>query len=168
MSEKWCQSEIGIVINDKSQSSIAKHLRNDELLHCTFIIQSAGERIFRIGEHLTKLQAKWLIVLCLPFALHFCPQRCWSRQISWITCALRTETVTIRCYFDRLINVSLLSTNQTAVEQFWLTDWYTDAVSDWPTADHVQHFAATAFVCCGSCVQWVIGFFICPMQTTLC
>jgi len=54
MSEKWRQSEISIVINDKSQGSIAKHLRCDELLYYTFIIQSAGERIFKIGEHLAK------------------------------------------------------------------------------------------------------------------
>ena len=46
MSEKWHQSEICIVINDKSQGSIAKHLRSDELLYYTFITQSAGERIF--------------------------------------------------------------------------------------------------------------------------
>jgi len=61
MSEKWRQSEICIVINDKSQGSmpIAKRLRSDELINYTFLIQSAGERIFRIGEHLAKLQAKW-------------------------------------------------------------------------------------------------------------
>ena len=35
--------------------------------------------------------------------LHFCPQRCWSRQISCITCVLRTETVTNRCYVNRQI-----------------------------------------------------------------
>ena len=45
MSEKWCRSETCIVIKE-SQGSIAKHLRNDELLHYTFINQSAGERIF--------------------------------------------------------------------------------------------------------------------------
>jgi len=45
-SEKWCQSEICIVINDKSWGGIAKHLRNDELLYYTFITQLAGERIF--------------------------------------------------------------------------------------------------------------------------
>jgi len=57
MSQKCRQSEIRIVINDKSQGSIAKHLRNNvPLLH---IYQSAGERIFKIGEHLSKLQAKW-------------------------------------------------------------------------------------------------------------
>ena len=57
MSENWQQSEI-IVINDKRQGSVAKHLRCDLLLYYTFIIQSAGERIFKIGEHLAKLQAK--------------------------------------------------------------------------------------------------------------
>jgi len=48
-----------------------KHLRSDELLYYKFIIQSAGERIFKIGAHLVKLQAKWLIVSCAPFGLHF-------------------------------------------------------------------------------------------------
>jgi len=58
--KKWSQSKICIVINDKSQGSIATtHLRNDNLLYCTFIIQSAGKRIFKIGEHLAKLQSKW-------------------------------------------------------------------------------------------------------------
>jgi len=59
MSENWRQSEICIVINDNSQYSIAKHLRNDKLLCYTFITQFVGERIFKIGEHLAKLQAKW-------------------------------------------------------------------------------------------------------------
>jgi len=58
MSEKWRQSEICSVINDKSQGSIATHLRNDEVLYYIFIAQSAGERIFKIDEHLAKLQAK--------------------------------------------------------------------------------------------------------------
>ena len=35
-----------IVINDKSQGSIAKHLSWDGLLHYKFITQFAGERIF--------------------------------------------------------------------------------------------------------------------------
>jgi len=75
--KEWHQSNICIVINDKSRGSIAKHLRCDELLYYTFIIQSAGERIFIIGEHLAKLQAKWLTVHApySPFLL-FCPQRC--------------------------------------------------------------------------------------------
>ena len=56
--EKWHHSEIRIAINDESQCSIANNLRCDELLYYTFIIHSAGERIFKIGEHLAKLQAK--------------------------------------------------------------------------------------------------------------
>jgi len=31
----------------------------DDLLYYTFITQSAGERIYKIGEHLAKLQANW-------------------------------------------------------------------------------------------------------------
>jgi len=80
--EKWHHSELRIAINDESQRSIAKHLRHDELLYYTFIIHSAGERIFKIGEHLAKLQRKSLTVSYTPFALHFCPQRCRSRKIS--------------------------------------------------------------------------------------
>ena len=52
--EKWHHSEIRIAINHESQGSIAKNLRYDELLYYTFIIHSAGERIFKIGEHSAK------------------------------------------------------------------------------------------------------------------
>jgi len=39
MSENWRQSEICIVINDKSQVSTAKHILScDELLHYKFIV----------------------------------------------------------------------------------------------------------------------------------
>ena len=61
--EKWHHSEMRIEINDESQGSIAKNLRCDELIYYTFIIHSAGERIFKIGEHLSKLRAKWLTLL---------------------------------------------------------------------------------------------------------
>jgi len=71
MSEEWSQSEICIVINDKSPGTIAKHLRCGDLLFYTFITQFAGERVFKIGEHLAKLQAKKVIVSCAQFALHF-------------------------------------------------------------------------------------------------
>ena len=82
---KWRHSEIRIAINDESQRSIAKNLRCDELHYYTFIIHSAGERIFKIGEHLAKLSAKSLTISYTPFALHFCPQRYRSRQISYST-----------------------------------------------------------------------------------
>ena len=69
MSENWQQSEICIVINNKSQDSTAKHLSCDgNLLHYKFVSHCAGKRIFKIREHLAKLQAKWLIVsypICL-------------------------------------------------------------------------------------------------------
>jgi len=42
MSEKWRQSEICTVINDKSQGSIAEHLKHDDLLNYPFITQSPG------------------------------------------------------------------------------------------------------------------------------
>jgi len=79
---KWHHSEIRIAINDESQGSIAKNLRYDELLYYKFVIQPAGERIFKIGEHLAKLRAKSLTMSYTPFALHFCHQRRRSRQIS--------------------------------------------------------------------------------------
>jgi len=80
--EKWHHSEIRIAIIDESQGCIAKNFRCDELLYYTFIIHSAGERIFKIREHLAKLRAKSLTVSYTPFALHFCPQTCRSCQIS--------------------------------------------------------------------------------------
>jgi len=69
MSEDWQQSEICIVIYDKSQDSTGKYLSYDKLLHYTFVSHCAGERIFKIREHLAKLQAKWLIVSYAPVAL---------------------------------------------------------------------------------------------------
>jgi len=56
MAVNWRQSETCIVINDKSQGSIAKHLSWDWLLDYKYIIQFAGERIVKIGEYLAKLQ----------------------------------------------------------------------------------------------------------------
>jgi len=80
--EKRYHSEICIAINDESQGSIAKNLRYGELLYYTFIIHSAGEKIFKIGKHLAKLRAESLTVSYTPFTMHFCLQRCISRQIS--------------------------------------------------------------------------------------
>jgi len=62
MQKKLHHSEIRIAINDESQGSIAKNLRCDEVLYYTFIIHSAGEKNFKIGEHLAKLWAKSLTV----------------------------------------------------------------------------------------------------------
>ena len=64
--EKWRHSEIRIAINDESQGSIAKNFKYDESLYYTFIIHSASERIFKIGEHLGKLWPKSLTVSYIP------------------------------------------------------------------------------------------------------
>ena len=80
MSENWQRSEICIVINGKWQD-----LRCDELLYCTFITQSSGERIFKMSKHFAKLQAKSLIVSYASLALNACPQRCRTCGISKIT-----------------------------------------------------------------------------------
>jgi len=60
--KKWRQSVIRIAINDELQGNIATNLRCDKLLYYTFISHSAGERVFKIGEHLAKLRAKSLTV----------------------------------------------------------------------------------------------------------
>jgi len=51
MSENCQQSEICIVINDKSQDNTAKHLSYDGLLHYKFVNHCAGKRIFKIRGH---------------------------------------------------------------------------------------------------------------------
>jgi len=76
MSENWRRSEMCIVINDKSQGNIAKHLSWEVFIHYKFIIQFAGDKKLNLAQHLANLQAKWLIVSCALFALHFCPPRC--------------------------------------------------------------------------------------------
>jgi len=55
--EKWYGS-YSVDITDKSQDSTATHLSCDGLLHYKFMSQFAGERIFKIGDHLAKLWAR--------------------------------------------------------------------------------------------------------------
>ena len=144
MSENWQQSEICIVINDKSQDSTAKHLSYDGLLHYKFVSHCAGKRIFKIREHLAKLQAKWLIV---SFALRLLSSKMQNSLDKLNNLFITDRTVTDCCYVNRQINVSLLSTKyQTAIDQFWLTDWQTHAISDWVTAGHVRHLFVYLFV----------------------
>ena len=132
MSENWRQSDICIVINYRSQDSPAKHVCCGGLIHCNFITEVAGKTFSKTGEHLAELQAKRLIVSYAPFALDFCPQRCRTRQISKITCILRTETVTHCCYVNRHINMRLLSTNIKLLQTSFdlLTDRLMPSVTD--------------------------------------
>ena len=67
--QKNGNSEIYIAINDESQGSIAKNLRCDELIYYTFIIQSPGERISKIGEHLSN--SKMVDCVIHPIRLAF-------------------------------------------------------------------------------------------------
>jgi len=87
--EKWHHSEIHIAVNDGSQGSIAKTLRCDELLYYTFIIHSAGERIFKIGEHLVKLLAKSIRLALLSSKMQIAPDK-----------------LNNLCYVNKQINVS--------------------------------------------------------------
>ena len=79
-------------------------------------------------------QNRWLChKTYTPFVLHFCPQRCRSRQISWITCVLLTETVIKRCYvIGRLmwVNYQAISNCCRPVLTYWLTDWRRQWLTD--------------------------------------
>jgi len=105
MSVTWRQSEIYIVINDKSQGSTVTHLSWDGLLYYRFITQFASKRIFKLGKHLTKLQAKWLIVSY--FFLHFY-NTIWdailtcARKPTWVGLIYRTKTTTKNCKTEKL------------------------------------------------------------------
>jgi len=61
--QKWRHSKIRIAINDESQGSIAKNVRCDELLYYTFIIHSAGERIFLDWRTFGEVTSK-IVELC--------------------------------------------------------------------------------------------------------
>ena len=69
MSENWQQSEICIVINDKSQYSIARHLRYDGFLHYKFVNHCAGERIFKIREQFGEVTDKMVDCVICPICL---------------------------------------------------------------------------------------------------
>jgi len=86
-----------------------------------------------VNEHLAKSRAKSLTMSYTPFALHFCPQRCRSRQINWITCVLQTKTVIKRCYVNsRLmwVNYQEVSNCCRPVLTYWLTDWRRQRLTD--------------------------------------
>jgi len=109
MSQNWRQCEICIVINSKSLDSQPGIYVMMGYFITNLSINLLVKGVFKIDEHLTKLQAKWLVVSNTPFA---CPQICkLDHQISKITCVLRADTVTDCCYVNRQINVSSLSTN---------------------------------------------------------
>ena len=70
MSENWQQSEIYIVINDKSQDSTAKHLSYDGLLHYKLVNHC------EVKEFLKSVNTgKMVDRVIRPIRLKTCPQR---------------------------------------------------------------------------------------------
>jgi len=93
-------SEICIAINDKSQGSIAKNLRCDELLYYTFIIHSPGERIFKIGVLSTYYRQKLLLSVAM-----------WTGRLMWV-------------------NYQEISNCCKPVLTYWLTGWRRQRLTD--------------------------------------
>jgi len=96
-----------------------------------------------------------------PFTLNFCPLKCRTRQISKLTCAWRTETVTNCCYVNRQTGVFIINKYQTASTSFDLmTDRLMPSVTDWMLIMYSILVTATSFsllqeLCC---VQSITGF----------
>jgi len=90
-------------------------------------------------------QTGWLCHI--PFAIYFWPWRCRTCQISKIWCVIvyyeQKVLLIVVMLIHRLIRVFLskISNCCRPVSIYWQTD----AISDWLTADHVRHFAATSF-----------------------
>ena len=102
--------------------SIAKHLSNNELLYYTLSINLLLKELLKFVNIWQSYRQNGDCFM-RPICIRICPQRCWSHQISWITCVLRTETVTNHCYVNRqTVNYQEISN--------WLIDWQTDAISD--------------------------------------
>jgi len=83
MPENMRQFETGIVINDKSQGAVARHLRycgivNENLvqIHCRVCL---WKNYFKISEHLVKLQTRTLII---SSALCAWALSCWKMKNS--------------------------------------------------------------------------------------
>ena len=165
----WIRKELCRFGRLKFKLILATEAFGDEIYNDTGPVigmetQFAGERILKIGEHLAKLRTKWLIVSCVPFALRFFPQICRTRHISRITCVWRTETVTNHCYVIGQIHLTSLSTDikilQTSFDA--LTDRLTPSMTDRLLIMYgilLRHL----FLCCRSCVPWVMRFLIQPM-----
>ena len=73
-----------------------------------------------------EVTGKMVIVSCAPFSLHVCPQRCWSRQISWIIWYYGQKVFLIVVMrIGRLMWVYYQQTSNCCrpVLTYWPTDW---------------------------------------------
>jgi len=147
------QFETGIVINDKSQCAVARHLRycgivseNLVQIHCRVCL---WKNYFKISEHLVKLQTRTLIIsraLC-AWALS-----CWKMKNSpeifkydkkqlLLTVVTSIFTWLRQSDWCRPILTCQLTPLENVTERWWC----------------VKGFCCEAFVlCCCSCVQSVI------------
>ena len=97
------------------------------------------------------------MVDCLSYALHFCPQKCRTGQISKLTCSLGTETATNCCFVNRQINVILLSKNIKLLQTSF--DLLTDSLTPSATDQLLIVYGSLLphlFLCYSSCAQSVI------------
>ena len=72
--------------------------------------------ILWIFELCCPITGKMVIVSCAPFALHFCSQRCRSRQMIWIIIELCIGRL-MSAYCQQISNCCR------PVLTYWLTDW---------------------------------------------
>ena len=92
------------------------------------------------------------IASCTPFALHFCPQSCWSRQISWIICVLlyygQKLLLVVVMSIGRLMSVYYQQASNFCrpVFTYWLTDWRHRWLTDC--------WSYTAFCCDSFSLLW--------------
>jgi len=164
MSEKWRQSEICIVINDKSQGklSIVKHLRNDDLLNYTFITQSPSKKVLKlVNIWQSYRQNGWLLHAPNSPCNFVLEDADLARSIELLVYYGQKLSLVVVMLIGRLIWVYYQQISNCCRPRplltYWLTDWHHQWLTDcWSC----RHFAATAFLCCGSCVQWVMGFFL--------
>jgi len=164
MSENWRQSEMCIVVNDKWQGSIAKHLSYDGLL-VKYATQCAGERIFFLNWWtFGKVTDKMVDCFMRSIRLALFPQICRTRHISRITCAWRTKTVTNHCHINQQIYLTLLSTDIKILQTSF--DVMTNRLTPSATDRLLIMYGILvwySFLCCRSCVQWIMRFLIRPM-----
>jgi len=102
---------ICIVINDKSQGSIAKNLACNELLFCTFFIQSVDERVFFKLVNIWRSYSKMADCFMCPIRLALLSSKMLISPDKLNNLCITEETVTYHCYVNRQISVSLLSIN---------------------------------------------------------
>jgi len=99
--------------DNKSQRSTAKHLRCGELLYHSVCWWKKFKNWWTFDE----VTGKMVDCFVRPIRTAVLSSKVLSRQISWITCVLRTEAVTNRCYVNKQIKVCLLWTKyQTDVD----------------------------------------------------